>query len=340
MKASDILNTTWSKIAADLKTEHGWYQRRLSISVPGELHAAILHPGNLRRISLQIPRAMLPSLAVPEDTRGFQLQIETDSTAAPTVTAHLRETASSSREFFALLTADLLDHYSLGATLEKSVSRFWQRLLAWKRFFQALHGTTMSRESYVGLYGELTCLNELLDAGLSGAPLLRIWTGPTGTCQDFCAGPTAVEVKTSVGANPSAVRISGPRQLDDSALTSLFLYHVVADFRPGTGTSLSSLIDTTIERLGADSEAAIVLRDNLLAVGLLLPDTTPWATHGFTMLRKDVFRVSEGFPRLTPAQLPAGVTEVAYEIELSACQPFRCPPAAMVEAVRTEVHHA
>jgi hypothetical protein len=340
MKASEILNSAWSAIAADVKTEHGWYQRRLSIAAPGELHAAILHPGNLRRISIQIPRPLLPSLAVYEDTRGFQLQIDTDSPAAPTVTAHLRESASTSRELFSLLTADLLDHYRLGDTIEMCISRFWQRLLAWKRFFQTLHCGAISRETYVGLFGELTCLNDLLDAGLSGAPLLRTWSGPAGTPQDFSAGPTAVEVKTSVGANPSTVRVSGPSQLDDSALASLFLYHVVADFRTGTGIRLSTLIDATIERLGSESEAAVLLRDNLLASGLTLPDTTPWAGHGFTTLRKEVFRVSEGFPRLTPAHLPAGVVEVAYEVELSACQPFRRIVADMTKALKAEVHHA
>ena len=340
MKASEILDTAWTAIAADLKTEHGWYQRRLPIQAPGELHAAILYPGNLRRISIQIPRSMLATLAMPDDTRGFQLQIETDAPAAPTVTANLCETATTSHELFGLLTADLLDHYRLGFNHDKCVAALWRRLLSWKRFFQTLRGDAISRETYIGLFGELTFLNEFLDAGIEGSTVLPAWTGPAGTPQDFSAGSTAVEVKTSVGSAPSTVQISGPRQLDDSGLTGLFLYHVIADFRAGTGTSLSALVDATIKRLGADSDAAILLRDTLLASGLILPDTTPWVTFGFTLQRKEAFKVSPGFPRLTPADLPPGVVDVTYELELSACQPFGCTVPDLTAAMKAEVFHA
>jgi hypothetical protein len=340
MKASEFLETAWAAIAADLKPEHGWYQRRLPIQTPGELHTAILHPSNLRRISILIPRASMGALQFPDDSRGFQIQTETDGASSQNVTAHLRETGTASRELFGTVAADLIEHYRAGSTHADCVTKLWRRLLAWKRFFQTVHGETITRETYVGLFGELTCLNEFLDVGVDGAWLLPKWTGPSGTPQDFSAGETAVEVKTSIGSDSSRVRISGPRQLDDAGLTGLYLYHVVADFRDGAGARLSTLIDATIARLGADSDAATFLRDSLLACGLVVPDTTPWATFGFTVQRKEVFRVTVGFPRLVPATLPPGIVDVLYDLELSACFPFRAGIDDMVAAMNSEVSDA
>jgi hypothetical protein len=282
----------------------------------------------------------LNTLSFPDDSRGFHIQTEAETAAGPTVTAHLRETGTASRELFGMVAADLIEHYRAGTTHTECVARLWRRLLAWKKFFQTVRDEAISRETYIGLFGELTCMNEFLEGGVDGALLLPKWTGPAGTPQDFSAGGTAVEVKTSVGSDSSRVRISGPRQLDDTGLTGLYLYHLVADFRDGAGTRLAALVDATIERLGNESEEATLLRDTLLACGLVLPDTTPWATFGFTTQRKEVFRVSAGFPRLIPADLPPGVVDVTYDLELSACVPFTSNVSEMVAAMNSEVSHA
>ena len=174
-------------------------------------------------------------------------------------------------------------------------------------------------EEHVGLYGELVFIESGLAAGISGQALIDSWQGPLGANQDFLFGPVAVEVKATTGMDANRVRISNIRQLDSTGLANLFLARHAFDFRRGSGRTLSELATSLRAVLSAVSlDLADSLAARLLAAGYVDSLPSEYGDWGFTPRRFDAFQVVNSFPRLIEADLPAGVSEVAFTIDLSA----------------------
>ncbi|MEQ1678566.1 MAG: PD-(D/E)XK motif protein, partial [Chitinophagaceae bacterium] len=78
---------------------------------------------------------------------------------------------------------------------------------------------------------------------------LKAWTGPSKAIQDFQFGRWALEVKTTSGKNHQKIYVSSERQLDDSLIPAIFLYHLSLDIRNGNGETLNALIDSIYDLL-------------------------------------------------------------------------------------------
>lgn len=222
---------------------------------------------------------------------------------------------------FGRLCQDLADAATLVATEAALVNLFRERLLLWKRLFRDGGTGLLEKFQIKGLVAELLALEVFIHAQPADplAPLLA-WTGPSGASQDFIFSGHAVEVK-AVSPVAESVGISSAEQLDGAVPIGLSVY-VLREASPSEAgaVTLTSLV-SRVEMLLADTPAASTLfRTRLLEAGFI--DHDYYHSVAFTVAGLRQYRVEEGFPRLTPAQLPPGIPTVVYSILFSSITPF------------------
>lgn len=207
---------------------------------------------------------------------------------------------------------------------QSALSTISSTLTSWSRAFSQEPGQ-MSLQEMLGLVGELTVLRELLPrrGPVTEDEAVSWWRGPHGEAHDFAVpGGPMVEVKCST-SRIDEVHIANEHQLD-SSLRPLFLCRVRVDHSPEAtvgSSTLPQLYSDVRAAIGSDT-ARSALDDTVSLIGFCAEDPALDNAH-FTVRGTDVFEVSEGFPRLTPADLPLGVSHVAYTLSAAGLDPYR-----------------
>jgi hypothetical protein len=171
-----------------------------------------------------------------------------------------------------------------------------------------------------GFIGELRLLH--LAADTHGAETaVRAWAGPYSAPQDFALPGKWIEVKATY---PTArtLRVTSADQLAAPGELLLAVFTLAALVPEQHGVSAGSLVAEFEARLTRDSlsEALLEFGKRLSAAGF--DRTAQYAAVGFREDALHFFGVAGSFPRLTPSDLPAGIAECAYDLELGALSPF------------------
>jgi hypothetical protein len=193
------------------------------------------------------------------------------------------------------------------------------RLARWRRLLEPGTGALAISELR-GLAGELVVLDQCLGLWAS-SQVIDAWVGPLDAPQDFALPSLWIEAKATL-PTASAVRITSVDQLDVTGrlvLAVVTLANVSAD---SPGVSPASLVEgIRLQLTGSGSPSALLEFDSKLATLGYADDPV----YSDTMFRIDgvrYFDVADGFPAIRRRDLPAGVAEAIYDIELSACAPF------------------
>jgi hypothetical protein len=212
---------------------------------------------------------------------------------------------------FRALVDDVLRRLQEGAGPEKAVA---DAIEEFRALLKRRH--VLSFDAQVGLFGELSLLNDLL---LLNPNASKVWTGPLGQRYDFSGTSVCAEVKTTVQRDGRKVHISSVDQLQ----------------LPGEGRALV-LVHTTIERAGAGGMAvrdlisqAMTRATDAAALerALAAQQLEGWrtdemlASERFSIIRTTFYRVEGQFPRVSPesfreGQPPLGVSNIQYVLDL------------------------
>jgi hypothetical protein len=200
----------------------------------------------------------------------------------------------------------------------------------WRELLRAVSIPVLDRSALIGLFAELRVLERVLGAD----PGCRIdcWTGPNRGRHDFQSGGVVLDVKGSVARRGRPVVIHGIDQLEPPPDADLFVWWIHLEVAVGRGESLAALVERLLER----AFDAAGLEQRLRRTGYDLDQPDGYATPLFTELEARLYRVDESFPALTRrhlvhGDLPARVTRVTYEIDLSGDEP--APVKEEVEAL-------
>lgn len=222
-------------------------------------------------------------------------------------------------DLFALLCRDLIACTAGARSDAGCLDVLFARLLKWQRLLSKGGPRHLDAHEIRGLFAELVFLQkELLPRFGPGG--VQAWKGPSGWPQDFAADDKVFEIKSHLVGARQSVRVSSPSQLwVDSADLYLCVYHL-AGVSEG-GESLGSLIDEVAANLSTSASASEDFEEKLASLGFL--DLPEYRVQEFAVVKRDVFSVTEGFPRIIPSTLLAGIHEVTYGIQLSALAPFQ-----------------
>lgn len=203
---------------------------------------------------------------------------------------------------------------------ESSRHAFILRLQRWAFLFNSV-SNKMSRIVQQGLIGELQCLRKVLLPRYSPAAVLASWIGPDNGVHDFTVGSFDIEVKTHSGAGVLKVIISS---LDQLALTDerlLYLYVVNMVMSQDSGQTLTQFVDE-IRDLFESPLDQMVFDSKLAELGY---SGTEQYTEKWRLGPTRVYRVEDGFPRLTRGMVDSAIGEVRYSVDLTNCDEFEVP---------------
>ncbi|MGW9214464.1 PD-(D/E)XK motif protein [Embleya sp. NPDC055664] len=220
---------------------------------------------------------------------------------------------TTDRHMFCVLLADLLEH--LRWAPHRAATALVARLTAWQAMLGRAPRDGLGREESIGLLGELLVLRDVV-LPLKGPAAAHAWTGPTGAAQDFRADDWALEVK-SVSVNTQRCTINGADQLDRYGLRELVLVYQVLS-RDEFGMTLGTLVEEVRAHPSLGAER-LVLDNLLLRAGWMDAHRERYERDRYRLSRRYCHRVRDDFPVLTPTDLPHGVLNVSYSIDLSTC---------------------
>jgi hypothetical protein len=172
----------------------------------------------------------------------------------------------------------------------------------------------LSPEAELGLVGELQILSTILDAGYPAALSVEAWRGPQRGLHDFVLDGGVIEVKTAVASRGFPAHITSLDQLDESLVRPLYLAAVQLDVAP-IGKTLPQYIDSLRQLLAIHEDARADFDSRLIEAGFIDSMRNGYV-RSFRIASVSYYEVGDGFPRLTRASVPRGVTRAIYDLDL------------------------
>lgn len=309
----------------------GQQRRRVLGASSHDCFVAVSFPDRHRLLSVVIDRKPPGTPVSRPLTSGMQLLYGIEPTSGrPTMDIVLREDSHS--DIFTALVADLLGALAVSSRPGTSADVLLARIEDWRRLLATVSPQGLTAEQQRGLFGELSVLRDVLLPEAGGAAVLA-WTGPDRQLQDFQFPGCAVEVKTTSGNSANTVRITSERQLDRRAAGQLFLVTLALDARrEGSGSALPDLVEDVrrkIRPLGMAAE----FEQRLTMSGYLQSQVHLYANRRYTVRRRLVHAVGEKFPKITEEDLPDGLSDVSYTLDLHAASAFRTSEPEMIRSL-------
>lgn len=223
----------------------------------------------------------------------------------------------SHKETFSNLCCDLIDSVVEIPDEVEMIATVINQLGKWRNLFDRASTSSMSIEQQQGLYGELNFLQKLLSrCGISLETAINYWVGTEKAPRDFQGIDWAVEAKTS-SSSSLKVRINGERQLDESSVSELFLYHCSVDISKVNGESLPEKVRKLRIILSSSASALSIFNENLLIAGYYDEDVSLYLNRCYKIRGEHYYRIEGAFPRIKENEIRSGVCDVNYSINLS-----------------------
>lgn len=323
---SNTIEKAWTSVATEAMNGDGYYSVRVFADSVCSIFVGQHQPSGLIDFSFEVDPASIKRIALRHEAKGFDVTIQKASNPPDSkirqITISLNR--ASFHDLFKALAIDVIGHCIQASTEADAVIKLDSRLEHWRRFSERSGADGLSIPFQIGLFGELLFLRTMVERGVDNAYAIKSWHGPLRENQDFCFGPTAVEVKAGTSNNPNLVSISNTRQLDGTGLAHLFLYQAWFDRRDGSGETLPSAVESLLSHFREDgSNCEDLVESLLIAQGYHHSQSHLYDVAGYTLRTEQLYEVSPGFPRITESDLASGVVEATYKIDLSTAAPFK-----------------
>jgi hypothetical protein len=224
-------------------------------------------------------------------------------------------------DIFALFIQNILEEIELSMTENQALIGMLNVVAKWKKLFDKLNFVGLSEDQQKGLIGELLFLNVLISNERTARDAVNSWTGAERDFQskDFTFGSLGIELKFTTSKQPKII-ISNERQLDAENLRKLFLVLYSAEAVKENGISLNSVIEHTRKSILTDEERN-VFNAKLNLYGYFDDDRNQYGKM-YSIKKEYAFTITSEFPKIVKNELPIGLFDVSYSIEISAGEKF------------------
>jgi hypothetical protein len=301
--------------------ESGRVKRRIKPEARCDLFVAITKPSNLRMMLMLVEEDSLDGVQELPTAQGVEARIARPGEDGADAALELVLTDPRSADIFTALATDIADSVAAEPDEPAAVAALVGRLRRWQRFLEESGPEGLGPEAQRGLYAELWLLRHHLIGAIGPRAAVQGWTGPSRASHDFQLGGCALEVKGTAAKQHQVLRIMSERQLDETGVDALFLFHLSLDAHRDAGESLPALVDDLREFLRG-TPAAPVFEDRLFEAGFLDTHRHLYENPGYTVRESNFFRVAEGFPRIVEGDLLPGVGDVHYSVTVAECKHF------------------
>lgn len=236
------------------------------------------------------------------------------------------------KDIFSLFIQNILEDIESSVTESEAVTTTLNVVSKWKKLFDKINFNGLSLEQQKGLIGELLFLNTLLNNEKTSANAVNAWTGAEQDFQakDFILGSVGVEVKFTASKQPR-IKVSNERQLDAENLSELFLVLYSTEAVKDNGISLNSIVEQTRQKISTEEERSI-FNVKLQLNGYFDEDKEHYGRM-YSLKKTFAFAVTSQFPKIVKNQLPLGIYDTSYSIEISAVENFIVEPETILETI-------
>jgi hypothetical protein len=219
---------------------------------------------------------------------------------------------------------------------KERISTVINQLEKWKSMFNKVSSDGLTQSQQQGLFGELHFLEKFLSCqDVTPIDVLSTWVGVDAAMRDFQGTNWAVEVKTSSTNNPQSVKINGERQLDETLLDTLILYHCSVEVSKSNGQSLPQKIAQIREKLNNDVIALNCFNAKIFEVGYVDKQEDLYNDRCYKIRNESFYHIKDDFPRIKENELRKGVGDVKYSISLATCNEYLIPENKVLNVIKS-----
>lgn len=324
------LSEAWESLESKPSSD-GEFRRRLP-SPPDQDHFALINftSGERRGLLFRAPGRLIEVQQILPDVLGLDISLAESDEGQ--LELRILESPAEVTSVFKALARDIVAAVD-GVESRVLITSVARRLELWQGFFSvAQHG--LSERAQAGLVAELLTLRDYFIPYAGAERAAVSWFGPERALQDFCDGELAVEVKSTSSTGSRHVTIANERQLDLIQTKSLLMATYSLDVRrDGIGFKLPGLVADVRSAMVDSEQGRLTLEARLIRSGYL-DNHAPRYTSTFEVRRRQWLEIRDDFPRITETDLPNGVSQVSYKIDLEPCGPWVLSADEVLETFR------
>jgi hypothetical protein len=316
------INQIWEELANDNSLSKGLLLRRYSGAVLPDVYIALQQPEKILCIAASLNESININISSFDKLQEIQLELFPDHNINGKNILLIKLISNQHQDIFSVLCEDLIDSVKLESDEKQLVRTLLNRFEKWKSLFSRLNSQGLSPEEQRGLWGELFLLRKFFQYSTNYQHILDSWVGPAGEIRDFQMNNWALEVKTTHVNNHQKVQISSERQLDNTHLDKLYLYHISLEKVHESGESLNQIITSINDILTIDIIALNRFRSKLYEAGYFEHQADLYSGTGYFIRNESFYCVTDNFPRIQENEIRSGVGDVKYSIILSNCKDY------------------
>lgn len=285
-------------------------------------YLALQQPGLVPAILIDLPSTIRPRSLASFTTRAFEVILA----AFPGLpSGHIGVAVNlldpTFDDLFAAFAGEMLAAVSASVTPEQAVQAINRCIARWRRFVDSGR-RSLSDEEVRGLIGELAVLARVARrTGIVSA--LSAWRAPFDAIRDFEFESSSLEVKTYQVQSGPSLRINDPAQLEPSPGRPLHLC-AVRLAPTDSGRILPEVIQLLCDTYSAQPGALTQLEEALASYGYMHSQARTF-TDRFSIGPITVYSVRDGFPRIRPVDVPAGVEDVRFSLPIGGIARYEVP---------------
>lgn len=257
--------------------------------------------------------------------KDVQVYITDDTSLSPNKMLVILLTNNQYSEIFSVLCEDLILAVSEIKESSKIIKTILNQLGKWRALFDNIGRGGLQSQEQQGLYGELFFLRKLLIFFLDSFDVIKGWVGSDKALRDFQYQKCAVEVKTTCANNHQKLHISSERQLDETFLEHLFLYHLSVEVSNKNGETLNSIVENIGTIISENVFAYNMFNAKLMEAGYFSQDAELYNERSYKVRKESSYSVTNNFPRIKESELRNGVGDVDYTIIADMCTDYLVP---------------
>lgn len=312
----------WSILKAEKNV--GFVKRLYSVDSKVNVYCIYQYPDECYGIALSFPKSIKFNLAPFASVSEPIVEVYEDNSFVDSMLLCAKIKSSEKINEFSYLCENVIQNIIEEQTIAEAVRTFGNTLLRWKNLFEHTHGNGLSVDEQQGLYGELRFLKKCIESALdSYYNIIHYYVGTNKALRDFQGKDWAVEVKTTSANNPQALIINGERQLDDSMISTLYLYHCSIEVSSQTGETLPDMVKCILELLKDDVAAQSLFKAKLFEAGYIDNQEYLYLNRHYQLRKDSFFLVKDKFPRIRESELREGVGNVTYSIYISSLESYK-----------------
>ncbi|MCW1735110.1 PD-(D/E)XK motif protein [Anaerorudis cellulosivorans] len=322
----------WSNI--EQTNETGLLKRLYTSETELHIYGIFQNPEKYCGIALSFSKDIYVDILSFSNLRDLQVSLQPDTSFFKNNMLIIKLLQYENRDVFAVMCENMVQSVITLHSEKQVVQTILNQLEKWQSLFEKMKGDGLTFYEQQGLYGELHFLQKLI-AKQNIILALNSWVGTEKGIRDFQYNDWAVEVKTTSGNNHQKVNINNERQLDETMLKNLFLFHLSVEVAKKNGENLNFKINLIRESLKNDIMFLNIFNKKLLEAGYFEKHAYLYDERCYQIRNENYYRIDGEFPRIKEKEIRNGVGDVRYSIILSHCNDYLVDEMSVLNTIES-----